>query len=148
MIHLLPWVTIFGSLVMRSANNFHSWLRHSWKLLANRLTRDPKIVIHSNSCIFLHVFACFFSCFSWVRSLAEVLPSNLLHCAQQHVIFYWDISRVYSIWKILKWVVRFSTTGHMVGWVGSGGHRTILRIRNSHHKEDKTVLWPLIFITL
>ena len=39
----------------RFANNFHSWLRHSWKLLANRLTRDPKIVIHGNSCIILYV---------------------------------------------------------------------------------------------
>ena len=29
------------------------WLRHSWKLLANRLTRDPKIVIHDNECISL-----------------------------------------------------------------------------------------------
>ena len=32
------------------------WLRHSWKLLANRLTRDPKIVIHGNSCIILYFF--------------------------------------------------------------------------------------------
>ena len=45
----------FGSLVMRFANDFHSWLRHSWKLLANRLTRDPKIVIHGNSCIILYI---------------------------------------------------------------------------------------------
>ena len=55
MIHSLPWITIFGSLVMRFANDFHSWLRHSWKLLAHRLTRDPKIVIHGNSCIFLYI---------------------------------------------------------------------------------------------
>ena len=41
---------------MRFANDFHSWLRHSWKLLANRLTRDPKIVIHGNSCIILYLF--------------------------------------------------------------------------------------------
>ena len=38
----------------RFANDFHSWLRHSWKLLANRLTRDPKIVIHGYSCIVLY----------------------------------------------------------------------------------------------
>ena len=37
------------------ANDFHSWLRHSWKLLANRLTRDPKIVVHGNSCIILYI---------------------------------------------------------------------------------------------
>ena len=37
---------------MRFANNFHSWLRHSWKLLANRFTRDPKIVIHGTHALF------------------------------------------------------------------------------------------------
>ena len=42
-IHSLPWITIFGPLVMRFANE------------ANRLTRDPKIVIHGNSCIILYV---------------------------------------------------------------------------------------------
>ena len=41
---------------MRFANDFHSWLRHSWKSLANRLTRDPKFVIHGNSCIILYIF--------------------------------------------------------------------------------------------
>ena len=41
--------------MIRFANNFHSWLRHSWKPLANRLTRDPKIVIHGNSCIILYI---------------------------------------------------------------------------------------------
>ena len=46
-IHSLPGIMIFGSLVMRCANDFDSWLRHSWKLLANCLTRDPKIVFHS-----------------------------------------------------------------------------------------------------
>ena len=45
--------TVLGSLVRRFASDFHSWLRHSWKLLANRLTRDPKIVINGNSCIIL-----------------------------------------------------------------------------------------------
>ena len=54
-IHWLPWIMIFGSLVMRFAKDLHSWLRHSWKSLANRLTRDPKIVIHGNSCIILVV---------------------------------------------------------------------------------------------
>ena len=40
------------------ANDFHSWLRHLWKLLANRLTRDPKIVIHGNLCIILYISTC------------------------------------------------------------------------------------------
>ena len=30
----------FLSLVRRFGNDFHSWLRHSWKSLSNRLTRD------------------------------------------------------------------------------------------------------------
>ena len=41
---------------MRFAKDFHSWLRHTWKLLANRLTRNPKIVIHGNSCIILYIY--------------------------------------------------------------------------------------------
>ena len=77
-IHSLPWITIFGSLVMRFTNDFHSWLRHSWKSLANRLTRDPKIVIHGNSCIILYIFGAWCSIWLIVRSSAHVhLPSGL-----------------------------------------------------------------------
>ena len=36
------------------AKDFHSWLRHSWKSLANHLTHDQNIVIHGNSCIILY----------------------------------------------------------------------------------------------
>ena len=39
--HELPWKTIWG----------HEW--GEWKLLANRITSDPKIVIHGNECIIL-----------------------------------------------------------------------------------------------
>ena len=31
-------------------------VRHEWKSLANRITSDPKIVIHGNSCIILYIF--------------------------------------------------------------------------------------------
>ena len=52
----------FLSLMMRFTNDFHSWLRqsrsHSWKSLANHLTRNQKIVIHSNSCIILYILIC------------------------------------------------------------------------------------------
>ena len=54
-IHSLRWMMIFGSLVRLFANDFHSWLHHLWKSLANRLTCDPKIVIHGNSCIILYI---------------------------------------------------------------------------------------------
>ena len=69
-IHSLPWITIFWSLVMRFANDFHSWLCHSWKSLANHLTRDRKIIIHGNSWIilyFLSVFCAGFRKFHWIR---------------------------------------------------------------------------------
>ena len=51
--HELPWITIFGSRVRRFANDFHEWRSHEWKSLANRITSDPKIVIHGNECIIL-----------------------------------------------------------------------------------------------
>ena len=54
-IHSLPWIMIFGSLVMQFSNDFHSWLLHAWKSLANCLTRDPKIVIHGNSWIIFYI---------------------------------------------------------------------------------------------
>ena len=56
-IHWLPWLTIFGSLMKWFANDFYSWLHHLWKLLANRLTCDPKTVFHGNSCIILYSIA-------------------------------------------------------------------------------------------
>ena len=40
-IHSLPWRTISWSLVRWFANDFHSWLRHSWKALANH-----SVIIH------------------------------------------------------------------------------------------------------
>ena len=37
------------------ANDFQSWICRLLKLLTNRLTHDPKIIIHSNSCIILYI---------------------------------------------------------------------------------------------
>ena len=50
---------------MRFAHEFHSRLHHSWKSLAKRLNRDPKIVIHDNSCIILYIIVMLYgiSCF-------------------------------------------------------------------------------------
>ena len=48
---------------MRFANNFHEWRlgSHEWKLLANRITSDLKIVIHGNECIILFLTRYFMS---------------------------------------------------------------------------------------
>ena len=73
-IYSLPWITIFGWLLMRFANDLHSWLRHSWQSLANRLTRDPKIVIQGNSCINLYLFT------QWVRVIEQGKSEGLDSC--------------------------------------------------------------------
>ena len=43
------------TLVKWFANDFHSWLHHSWKSLANHLICDPEIIIHGNFCIILYI---------------------------------------------------------------------------------------------
>ena len=55
-IHSLLWITNFWSHVMWFAIDFHLWLSHSWKSLANHLTPGQKIFIHGNSCIILYGF--------------------------------------------------------------------------------------------
>ena len=58
--HELPWITIFVSRVRRFANNFHEWRSHEWKLLANRITSDPKSLFTVTNVLFyfLHVILC------------------------------------------------------------------------------------------
>ena len=71
---------------MRFANDFHSWLRHSWKLLANRLTRDPKIVIHGNSCIILYI----------IISAAKWSP----FCLGLNVLTHWGRDKMTTIFRM------------------------------------------------
>ena len=56
----------------------YSW--HSWKSLANRPTRDPKIVIHGNSCIILYIFI-------WGTEIDKhrLFP---IHCSLETFLFY------------------------------------------------------------
>ena len=69
---------------MRFANDFQSWLRHSWKLLANRLTRDSKIVIHGNSCTIqyirlIYVEVITLPCLKFSLSLAITYYDSILY---------------------------------------------------------------------
>ena len=69
----------------RFANDFHSWLRHSWKSLANRLTLDPKIVIHGNALFFIY----FLVIFPPVRSTRLLRTENHVGwCWPQFVMIY------------------------------------------------------------
>ena len=66
--HELPWITIFGSRARWFANNFHSWLPHSWKLLANHITSNQKLLFTEMNVLFhfLHVILCL-----WTHNLTE-----------------------------------------------------------------------------
>ena len=85
---------------MRFANDFHSWLRHSRKSLANRLTPDPKMVIHGNSCIILYISSDLaLGYHSFAPNLQYVSPWNWLR-----------IFPVFQFWASRSWVVKSSWT--------------------------------------
>ena len=70
------WVTVnndFWVRVRRFANNFHEWRSHEWKSLANRITSDPKIVIHGNECIILFLARYLMS---WTLNSAKTIIDN------------------------------------------------------------------------
>ena len=73
---------------MRFASDFHWWLRHSWKSLASRLTRDPKIVIHGNSCIILYILHGW-SGWSWDHITARMLGHCVAVCCLATLWTHW-----------------------------------------------------------
>ena len=80
---------IWGSLVMWFANDFNSWLRHLWKSLANHLTRDPKIIIHGNSCIILYILHSQWYCWWWLdNTKSQIIGSYVLKILQLHITFH------------------------------------------------------------
>ena len=91
--------------MLRFANNFHSWLRHSWKLLANRLTRDPKIVIHGNSCIILYIS--WFSVNEQVRNIGIVMIKKYnvctLYSTRQSTSTFFNFPASYFMQQIDEW---------------------------------------------
>ena len=91
--HSLPWITVFGLLVMRFANNFHAWLRRSWKVFVftKRLARSPKIVILGSSCII----------FIYLPKLVACIPISMSSIARHWVCVN------YYIWMI--WWVSLHT---------------------------------------
>ena len=75
-------------------NQHFAYIIVSWYLLGI-ITRQGFLF----SCFCMNRCTC--GCLSWVRSLAEILSSNVLHCVQYRVIFYLDIPKTYSI----PWVI-------------------------------------------
>ena len=107
-IHELPWITIFGSRVRRYANVFHGWRRHGWKSLANRLTSDPRIVIHSNVFIILFLTR---NLMSWTHSSAKINYRSLISP--------WFLRTVFSylaLWRHHSWSVTSLEHGVLALW--------------------------------
>ena len=92
----LPWITIFGSWVRRFANNFHEWRNHEWKFLANRITSDPKIVIHGNECIIIFLKRYFMSLNAQFRQK----QSSIVDCRWGRPFLTWhcDVTAV-DLWR-------------------------------------------------
>ena len=94
--------------MIRFVNDFHSWLLHWWKSLANRLTCDPKVVIHGNSCISLFLMVAVFTWFIsmqiicrkwWTPTFPEAVKQHKLHLKTKifryrFVVFCYGLSRV------------------------------------------------------
>ena len=75
---------IFWSLVVRFANDFHPWLRPSWKSLANRLTPDSLFTV-----IILYVFL-------WYHQISDTAHKHIhIHTNVDIDIntFYWVYAR-------------------------------------------------------
>ena len=107
---------MFGSLVMRLANDFHSWLRHSWKLLANRLTRDQtSLFTVTHALFFISLFVilwilvdtpneCSVACkqickiaLTWIlRRSSQSLRVELLH---KYIVVTFTILSRLSFWR-------------------------------------------------
>ena len=108
---MLPWITIFRLLVMRFDNDFHSWLRHLWIYLVNRLTRGPKIVIHGNSCIILYMLnhdlsqVCTWLFFYVYIPLTIQISSGASECVLAKLVMLLRYGKSYAkVWKIYDWV--------------------------------------------
>ena len=106
------WITIFGSRVRRFANDFHEWRSHEWKSLVNRLTRDPKMVIHGNECIILFLTRYFIS---WKHNSAKNNHRWLISLLSLRTVFSdlvlwyhhsWSVTshkrRVLALWRHIR----------------------------------------------
>ena len=78
-----------------------------------------------------------YGCLSWVPSLIEVLPSNLLFCAQYRVILLRDISRVYvQIWYTRRISLLFNFRLDRFALKKTAGTKVILPSLNTESCHD------------
>ena len=77
------WVTVnndFLSRVRRFGNDFHEWLRHSWKSLPNRLTSDKKSLFTVTNVLFYFLYAIL--CHEHTNRLRTIIERSFRHCCQ------------------------------------------------------------------
>ena len=89
MIYGLSCLTIFGSWVRWFDNIFHKWPSPEWKLFANHLTSDQKLIIHDNPYIIS-----FLTCLSGAKRKVDenshwLIPMPLLFTVDQSFVALW-----------------------------------------------------------
>ena len=94
--HELPRITTFGSRVRRFFNDFPEWRSHEWRSLANRITSDPKIVMHGNECIILFLTRYFIS---WTHNSAKKHRSPILQLSLRTIFSDLALCRHHS-WSV------------------------------------------------
>ena len=109
MIYGLLWVTLW-SCKRHFVNEFHSWLCHLWKSLANHLSCVRKIIIHDKSSIisniqYIHlVYVQPISGHAWCRSICPSLwqgSLSRLPCkVHRKVSMLWDINTYWN-WHVI-----------------------------------------------
>ena len=86
------YVLLYVTSHLKAQNLFlgHEWgdlrmiftIRHEWKSLANRITSDPKIVIHGNECILLFLTRYFMSLEHTIL-LKTIIDRSFRNCRQK-----------------------------------------------------------------
>ena len=92
----------------RYANVFHGWRRHGGKSLANRLTSDPKVVIHSNVFIILFLTR---NLMSWTHSSAKINYRSLILPLFPRTVFSY-----LALWRHYSWSVTSLEHGVLALW--------------------------------
>ena len=104
------------SLVRRFVNDFHSWLRHLWKSLPNRLTRDKKSLFTvTHALFFISIIMAFFSLdllwYSLVLILIHMYVIKILVSFSKmliYLIFSWDQAALRTLISVCPSLCRLS----------------------------------------
>ena len=105
MMLLLWWITIFWSQRRWFIKDFRSWLRQSWKSLANHLTCDQNIVIHRHECII--IFLIRYVLFGTHKSVNNIIDRSFRNFVAKEGLFWLSIvtsseHEVLALWRHIR----------------------------------------------